>query len=103
LFTGNGDGTFGRAELAAPTGTGGKYMNVLVAADFNKDGRTDLAAASTAQNHVALYLNSSSGLRWATNLTGAAISSPRGIIAADLNVDGRPELIVANRASSSVT
>jgi hypothetical protein len=103
LFIGNGNGTFGRAELPAPTGTRGKYMNVLVAADFDKDGRMDLAAASTAQNFVALYLNSSSGLRWATNLTGAAISSPRGIIAADLNVDGRPELIVANRSSSSVT
>jgi hypothetical protein len=100
---GYGSGTFTRTELTAPAGSGGTHLNVLAAADFNKDGRLDLAAASTAQNYVGLYLNSSSGLRWTANFRGSTISSPRGLSAADLTVDGRPELIVANRMSSSVT
>src|SRR5207247_10939691 len=103
LFQNNCGGNFSRVELTAPTGFGGTTMTVLVAADFNKDGRMDLAAASTSQNYVAVYLNSTSGLRWTTNLGGGTVSSPRGIAAVDLNVDGRPELIVASRASSSVT
>ena len=98
----NNSGIFTRTQLAAPSGQRGTHLNVLVAADFNKDGRLDLAAASTADNYVALWMNSSSGLRWTANFTGST-SSPRGIEAADLNVDGRPDLIVANRGSNSVT
>jgi hypothetical protein len=103
LFHNNGNGNFSRVELTAPTGFGGTNMNVLLAADFNKDGRMDLAAASASQNYVAVYLNSTTGLHWTTKLGGGTVSSPRGLAAADLNVDGRPELIVASRASSSVT
>ncbi|MCU1382702.1 MAG: hypothetical protein JWL71_1399, partial [Acidobacteria bacterium] len=98
----NASGTFTRAELKAPAGQRGTHLNVIVAADFDKDGRTDLAAASTADNYVTLWMNSSSGLRWTANFTGA-VSSPRGIAAADLTVDGRPEILVANRASNSIT
>jgi len=101
LFSNNG-GTFSRAELKAPAGSPGTHLNVVVAADFNKDGKTDLAAASTAENYVALWIHTGSGLRWEANFTGTT-SSPRGITAADLNVDGRPELIVANRGSNSLT
>jgi len=101
LFSNSG-GTFSRSELKAPSGARGTHLNVIVAADFDKDGKTDLAAASTADNYVALWMNSGSGLRWTANLSGT-MSSPRGIAAADLNVDGRPELIVANRGSNSLT
>src|SRR4051812_29339612 len=101
VFYNNG-GTFSRAELKAPAGQRGTHLNVIVAADFDKDGRTDLAAASTADNYVTVWMNSASGLAWSANYTGST-SSPRGIAAADLNVDGRPELLVANRGSNSVT
>jgi len=94
--------SFTRTELAAPSGSG-TNMNVLVAADFDKDGRDDLAAASTARNVVELYLNGATGLRWMTTLNGAGLSSPRGMTAADLNADGRLDLAVASRALSSVT
>jgi hypothetical protein len=103
LFLNSGGATFTRTDLKAPSGMGGTHLSVLVAADFDKDGRTDLAAASTADSEVAVFMNSSSGLHWTTKLTGSQVSSPRGIAAADLNVDGRPELIVANRATNSVT
>jgi FG-GAP-like repeat len=103
LLQRNCDGTFTRAELTAPVGSGGTNMNVLVAADFNKDNRLDLAAASTSASYVAIYLNSTTGLHWTANLGGGTVSSPRGIAAADLNLDGRQDLIVASRTSSSVT
>jgi hypothetical protein len=98
----NSSGTFSRAELKAPAGARGTHLNVIVAADFDKDGRTDLAAASTGDNYVTVWMNSATGLKWSANLA-SSISSPRGIAAADLNVDGRPEIIVANRGSNSVT
>jgi len=98
-----GGTTFTRIDLTAPAGFGGTNMNVLAIGDFNKDGRTDLAAASTSQNYVAVYLSSTTGIHWATNLGSGTLSSPRGMVAADLNLDGRDELIVANRASSSAT
>lgn len=98
----NSSGTFARAELTAPAGAKGTHLNVIVAADFDKDGRSDLAAASTGDNYVAVWMNSNAGLRWAGNLTGA-VASPRGITAGDVNLDGRPEIVVANRASSSLT
>ena len=103
LLQRNCDGTFTHADLTAPSGSGGTNMNVLVVADFNKDNRLDLAAASTSANYVAIYLNSTTGLHWTANLGGGTVSSPRGIAAADLNLDGRQDLIVASRTSSSVT
>jgi hypothetical protein len=104
LFINNdGNGNFTRSELKAPSGMGATHLSVLTAADFDKDGRTDLAAASTADSEVALFMNSSTGLKWTTRIKGSNVSSPRGITAADLNADGRPELIIANRASNSVT
>jgi hypothetical protein len=98
----NTAGSFSRAELKAPSGARGTHLNVIVAADFNKDGKPDLAAASTADNYVAVWMNSGTGLKWTANLTDA-VSSPRGIAAPDLNADGRPEIVVANRTSNSVT
>jgi hypothetical protein len=103
LFTNNGSASFTRSELKAPSGMGGTHLSVLAAVDFDKDGRTDLAAASTADNEVALFMNSSSGLQWKTRYKGSQVSSPRGIDAVDLNADGRPELLVANRSTNSVT
>jgi hypothetical protein len=101
IFEGNSDNTYTRTELNSTDATN---MNVLVAADFNKDGRVDLAAASTGRNSVSIFLGSSTnGLQWAGKLSGSTIASPRGLAAADLNADGRPELIVANRSTSGVT
>jgi len=103
LFLNTSGGNFTRTELKAPAGMGGTHLSVLTTADFDKDGRSDLAAASTADNEVALFMNSTNGLQWTTRFKGSEVSSPRGIVAADLTNDGRPDLIVANRATSSVT
>jgi FG-GAP-like repeat/PKD domain len=103
LFLNTSGGNFTRTELKAPAGMGSTHLSVLAAADFDRDGRVDLAAASTADNEVALFMNSANGLQWTTRFKGAEVSSPRGIIAADLTNDGRPDLILANRATSSVT
>lgn len=54
LLLGNGDGT-----LAQPitTATDGSYSNSVVMADFNGDGRPDVATANAGSNTVSVLLN----------------------------------------------
>jgi FG-GAP-like repeat/PKD domain len=75
--------------------------NVLVAGDFDRDGRPDLAVASTSSARVSLFRGGASGLQFVADLTTG--SSPRGIIATDLNQDGVLDLVTANRGASTVT
>ncbi len=54
VLLGNGDGTL-RPEITV--GTGGTSPRGLTAADFNLDGRPDLAVANAGSSHVAVLLN----------------------------------------------
>jgi hypothetical protein len=65
--------------------------NAPVVADFNGDGRPDIAALSTGG--ITLQL-SNSGFGMLTEKVGPAMSSPRALLTADVNKDGRPDLVV---------
>jgi hypothetical protein len=80
---------------------GPHYLNVLTLGDFNRDGRTDVAAASTRDSRVAVFLGTASGLTFSRAYTTGA--SPRGIATADLNGDGALDLITGNFGSSTVS
>ena len=87
--------------LSAQRIGGEENLNVVTAADLNRDGWTDVAAASTGNNRLAIYFGSAAGVRHsATYLTGL---SPRGVTAADLNQDGRLDVATANRESHTVS
>ena len=73
----------------------------VAAADFNLDGKIDLAIANTDSNTISVLLGIGNG----TFLPQRAFdvdSGPAWIGVADLNGDGKPDLVVANSISSTV-
>jgi len=101
ILLGNGDGTF-QAPKYFPAG---QNPSSLAAADFNGDGKIDLAAASSSGSTIMVLSGNGDGT------LGAAVSyanggnsqaTPASILAIDLNGDGRPDLVVANQGFVTV-
>jgi len=92
----NSDGTFQPAS-----NTNGSRPYASVAADFNGDGRPDLAVANSDLSTVSVFLNAGNG-NWqpshdlVTGVAGKAIA----IAAGDFNHDGRMDLVIVNRPFS---
>ncbi|HEX4950056.1 MAG TPA: FG-GAP-like repeat-containing protein [Blastocatellia bacterium] len=73
----------------------------LVAADFNRDNRPDLAVANAGADDVTILLNDGRG----GFLTMAAIGvglEPRSLVASDFNGDNNTDLVVACRNSAGI-
>jgi hypothetical protein len=84
-------------------GTNSGFSRVsLSVADFNGDGKTDVAATDLEGNAVAVFLNDGTG--WFASPTKLAVGlSPSAVTIADFNGDGRPDLAVANSGSNNVS
>jgi hypothetical protein len=106
-FGGERGGLFARAggadEVAAPDAQipVGHVPVALTAADWNGDGRLDLAVAALDGNEVAILLNAG-GRQLRRSAQILSIPGPRAVAAVDLDGDGRPDLAAASSVSSSV-
>src|SRR6188474_1023758 len=94
LLLNQGGGTFGgRRDFPAVQGPVG-----LAPADFNGDGRLDVAVAGYEEhglsNKIAVLLNDGAGGFLAPTLHTVG-SGPHRLAAGDLNLDGRVDLVVA--------
>jgi hypothetical protein len=67
----------------------------IVTADFNHDGRLDLATANYNDRNVSVRLGDGQGGFGAANEFGTG-PAPRSLVAADFNNDGHPDLAVMN-------
>jgi uncharacterized protein (TIGR03437 family) len=95
-FFGAGDGTL----IGPPAYHVGSGVNALAVADFNGDGKPDIAVASGS----VWILLAGSGGAFATPVSislGSGVSAS-GIAAADLNGDGKPDLVVGDSNGSGV-
>lgn len=98
VLLGLGNGYF-RTPL---TSTVGSDASSLAAADFNLDGKLDLAVGNTGSNTVSILLGKGDGT-FAPAVDFGVGSGPAWIAVADLNGDGKPDLLVANSLSNTVS
>jgi hypothetical protein len=101
ILLGNGDGTF-TPTAASPIAVGASYS--IAVADFNGDGKLDLAVANYATNTVTILLGNGDGTF--TQASGSPIpvgSAPYAITAGDFTGSGKLGLAVANFHDNNVS
>jgi len=101
ILLGNGTGGFPNVSTVA-MGNGTAQPSKILVADFNGDGRADLAVADIQNNQVEVFLGTGTGTFNPPTLLNSG-AFPRGLAAADLNGDGRIDLVSANRNSNNLS
>lgn len=102
IFLGDGTGNFTVAS-GSPI-TVGNQPEAIVAADFNNDGKMDLAIANSNDGTVTLLLGNGDGTFTAASGSPYAVGQdPISIAAADFNGDGKLDLAVANLIDGTVS
>jgi hypothetical protein len=100
-------GAGGAAFAAQQTLAVGTNPFGVVVADFNGDGKPDLAVANSSDKTVSVLLNTtpagSGVVSFIAQQTFAAGASDFYLAAADVNGDGRPDLVVANSGDNTVS
>jgi hypothetical protein len=89
--------TFGRADVR----TGNLPYDVVVA-DFNGDGKPDLAVTNNADNAVSIILAASDGI-FTPKRDYSTGNFPTNLVAADFNNDGKVDLAIINSLDSTVS
>ena len=98
VLLGKGDGSF----QATVNYTTGINPSAIAVADFNLDGRLDLAVANYGDGTVSILRGLFAGV-FASAVTYTAGSGPYWLSVADFNGDARPDLAVVNYLDNTVS
>jgi hypothetical protein len=99
VFFNQGGAVFGPATNFA---AGGVNPGAVVAADFDLDGRRDIALANQDSANLSVLRNLGGGA-FAAGVPMAAGTNPQALVAADLDLNGAPDLGCANQDSDTVS
>ena len=96
VLLGNGDGTFG-SPIVYTSNLLSIYSASIAVADFNGDGKLDLALTNSENpaNAVAIVLGNGDGTFQNPPLLYSAGLLPAAVVNLDVNGDGKPDLAVA--------
>ncbi len=97
VFLGQGNGKFQALPSSSNTSGFGGPVSVA-AADFNGDGKMDVATVEQSAQSVAISLGNGDGTFQAP-IALAAGTMPVVVAVGDLNGDGKPDLVVADSGS----
>jgi hypothetical protein len=98
VLLGNGNGSFQPAKTIAALAAG-SYP--ILTADFNRDGKPDLAVLQPGRTRVLIYLGRGDGT-FQTPKQFYAGEGSRYMAVGDVNRDNNPDLIVSTSSSSGV-
>ena len=99
IMLGNGDGTFQAAQFIS---LGNAYgIAGMVAADFNGDGKVDLAAVAYESGLLVVVLGNGDG-SFQPPVSYGVGNGPISLAVADFNGDGKPDLVVASPVEAGV-
>jgi hypothetical protein len=100
VLLGNGNGTF-QAPQTFPVFSGaGALQAPIIAADFNGDGKLDLAVPDTVGNAIDILLGNGDGT-FQPQIVAPTAPGPVSIAVADLNQDGKLDLAVGTSPTSN--
>jgi len=97
ILLGNGNGTFPR-EVAYAVGTA---PGSLATADFNRDGRLDLAVANSVVGTISILLGKGDGT-FKTHVDYSTGQNIGGITVGDFNNDGNPDFAVTDISNTVI-
>ena len=101
ILLGKGDGTF-RPAAGSPVSVGAAPGAVTMA-DFNGDGKVDLAVANSIDNTLTILLGNGDGTFTPAPVTVSGGLSPFALAVGDFNNDGKLDLAVSNFDANSVS
>jgi FG-GAP-like repeat/Putative Ig domain len=99
-WLGSGDGTFTPAN-GLPIAVG-QSLSAIVTADFNGDGKLDVAVTDSGGNAVIVLLGNGDGT-FGSPINIPVGNQPDAIVAGDFNNDGKLDLAVANFGDNTIT
>jgi FG-GAP-like repeat len=106
IFLGTGNGDFQRPDSAYTGGSiGGPYQLGLAIADFNNDGKLDIAVSNGRlgfSSSIGILIGKGDGTFNNVYTIADGYANPYAVVAADFNGDGNQDLAVTNYDNSQV-
>jgi hypothetical protein len=99
LLTTRGDGTFRMSESLR---VGTAALSSITSADFNADGKADLAVTEAGSKVLTVLLGKGNG-SFETGAHYSVGSIPSFIVTSDVNNDNIPDLVTANPSGNSIS